>query len=183
MRHVYGIEIDCANCARSVEESIAALKEVKSVTISFVDKKMFLEVVDESRFEEIEELVRRTAHDAEEEFMMWPYDDEEAAKPEEKKDYMIPRILIGIVFVAIGLLMEYDVVEVDIDSNILRVVYLIGLLIVGYNVLINAFKNLYKARFLDENFLMTVATLGALIIGEWTESVAVMVFYQIGEAF
>lgn len=53
----------------------------------------------------------------------------------------------------------------------------------GYKVLFNAFRNLFRGRFLDENFLMTAATLGALAIGQYPEAAAVMLFFQIGEFF
>lgn len=53
----------------------------------------------------------------------------------------------------------------------------------GFDVLFKAIRNIFKGRFLDENFLMTLATIGALIIGEYPEAAAVMLFFQIGEFF
>ena len=67
--------------------------------------------------------------------------------------------------------------------------YLIPYLLVGYDILLKAAKGIRNGRVFDENFLMTVATLGAIAIalyddtGEYTEAVAVMLFYQIGEWF
>lgn len=63
------------------------------------------------------------------------------------------------------------------------VLFLISYLIVGLEVLINAFSGLFRGNLLDETFLMTVATVGALIIGEFAEAVGVMLFYNIGEMF
>lgn len=183
MRHTYRIDIDCANCAREVEEAIAKLDEVENVSISFVDKKMYLTIAKdlEPRFKEIEKKVEDTAHKAEDEFVMVPWTDEEEEEEEEKSHIGI-RIAAGAVFLVFGLLLEY-VIDADINEYLLRAVFFVGLMIVGYDVIINAFRNLFKARFLDENFLMMIATVGALVIGYWTESVAVMLFYQIGEAF
>ena len=56
-------------------------------------------------------------------------------------------------------------------------------LVCGWEVVFKAFKNIFKGRFLDENFLMTIATLGAFAIGEYPEAAAVMLFFQIGEFF
>lgn len=61
--------------------------------------------------------------------------------------------------------------------------YLIPYFIIGYDILKKAFKGIVRKQVFDENFLMAAATLGALLLGEYTEGVAVMLFYQIGELF
>ncbi len=185
MKHRYGIDIDCANCARKVEEAIAAMDCVESVTLSFMDKLMFIGISEEneSRFADIEKAIEETAHRVESDFEMWRLEEGGEEKEEEEENvYLIPRIAAGIVFLVFGLLLEY-VLDWDIDGTVLRCIFLIGLLIVGYDVILAAGRNLVHAGFLDENFLMSVATLGALAVGYWTESVAVMLFYQIGEFF
>ncbi len=62
-----------------------------------------------------------------------------------------------------------------------NILLIISYLVVGLEIIINAFKNIIKGDFLDENFLMTIATIGAIIINEIPEAVAVMLFYSIGE--
>lgn len=64
-----------------------------------------------------------------------------------------------------------------------NVIFVISYLIVGLEVLIEAIKNIFKGEVFDENFLMTLATIGAFAIGEFPEGVAVMLFYQVGELF
>ena len=66
---------------------------------------------------------------------------------------------------------------------ITRAIYLIGYLIVGGEIILKAIKNIFKGELFDEHFLMTVATIGAIAIGEYPEAVAVMLFYQVGELF
>lgn len=90
------------------------------------------------------------------------------------------RILVGlvafiIVFILnlLGLLNEYVVLAISI------LIYLI----VGYDIVYKCITKTFRGNFLDENFLMTVATVGAFAIGEYLEAVAVMLFYQIGELF
>ena len=63
------------------------------------------------------------------------------------------------------------------------ILFLVPYIIVGYDVLISAVRNIFHVQMLDEQFLMAVATVGALVLGEYSEAVAVMLFYQIGELF
>ena len=63
------------------------------------------------------------------------------------------------------------------------VLYLIPYFIVGYDILLKAVKGIFRGQVFDENFLMAVATVGAMALGDWREGCAVMVFYQIGERF
>ena len=61
--------------------------------------------------------------------------------------------------------------------------FFIPYFVIGYDILYKAFKGIINIRPFDENFLMAVATVGAIVLGEYTEGVAVMLFYQIGELF
>jgi Cd2+/Zn2+-exporting ATPase len=63
------------------------------------------------------------------------------------------------------------------------VLFLIPYFMVGYDILRKALKGIKNRQVFDENFLMAVATVGAMVLGEYTEGVAVMLFYQIGELF
>ncbi len=89
-----------------------------------------------------------------------------------KKD--LKKIIISILLLIPALL---------ISSKIKIILFLCSYIVVGYNIIIKAFKNIKRGKVFDENFLMTVATLGALLIGELPEAVTVMLFYQIGELF
>lgn len=95
-------------------------------------------------------------------------------KKMKKKLYKI--IISGILFLIAFLLK----IENEVINNIL---FIISYIIVGKEILEKAFKNITRGKVFDENFLMTVATLGAFLIGEYPEAVAVMLFYQIGELF
>ena len=61
--------------------------------------------------------------------------------------------------------------------------FLLAYLVFGYDVLLRAIKNIVRGQVFDENFLMSLSTVGALAIGEMAEAVFVMLFYQVGEAF
>lgn len=69
------------------------------------------------------------------------------------------------------------------DPYGILILYLIPYLVIGYDILLKSVRNLRNKQFLDENFLMSIATIGALVIGEYPEAVLVMLLYQIGEFF
>ena len=94
-----------------------------------------------------------------------------------KMSKQLIRIIISLLLVVISLLLKFDT---ELYSNIL---YVIAYIIVGYDIVLKAVRNIFKGKVFDENFLMTVATIGAFCIGEFPEAVAVMLFYQIGELF
>ena len=64
-----------------------------------------------------------------------------------------------------------------------NIIFIIAYFIIGYDILLKAFKNIKRGKVFDENFLMSVATIGALCIGNIPEAVSVMLFYQVGELF
>ncbi len=70
-----------------------------------------------------------------------------------------------------------------LEGYLRLIIFMLPYIIVGYDVLISAARNIFHLQMLDERFLMTVATAGAIALGEYTEAVAVMLFYQIGELF
>ncbi|MDE5853531.1 MAG: heavy metal translocating P-type ATPase, partial [Ruminococcus sp.] len=94
------------------------------------------------------------------------------------KKEVIP-LIIGIVVFAIALLVHHFTDIMPLSLGFFAVAYLIF----GYNVIINTFKNIRVGNFFDENFLMTVATIGAFVLGEYAEAVGVVLFFKIGEIF
>lgn len=72
---------------------------------------------------------------------------------------------------------------ITLDDFIKNIIYLVIFILIGYDIIINAIKNIFNKQFLDENFLMLIASLGAFFINEAPEAVAVILFYQIGEFF
>ena len=94
-----------------------------------------------------------------------------------KMSKQLIKIIISLLLVVISLLLKFDT---ELYSNIL---YVIAYIIVGYDIVLKAVRKIFKGNVFDENFLMTVATIGAFCIGEFPEAVAVMLFYQIGELF
>ena len=90
------------------------------------------------------------------------------------------RILAAIAFTAAALLLS---ALFEINEYLEAVLFLIPYFIIGYDILKKAFHGIQNRQVFDENFLMAVATIGAILLGDFKESVAVMLFYQIGELF
>ncbi|NLK27816.1 MAG: cadmium-translocating P-type ATPase [Clostridiales bacterium] len=86
--------------------------------------------------------------------------------------------------IIIGTLLLLAALMIDLNMNWLNIVfYLASYIMVGGDVILRALKNITRGKVFDENFLMSVATIGAMLISEYPEGVAVMLFYQIGELF
>lgn len=87
------------------------------------------------------------------------------------------KILISFILFAVALIIPFENVWIS------RAIFLIVYIIVGLEIVKKAIRNIFRGKLFDENFLMTLATIGAFAIGEFPEGVAVMLFYQVGEAF
>ncbi len=95
----------------------------------------------------------------------------------KKRNKQLIKIVISFLFLLFSFFITFD------TKSINDTLYVIAYLLVGYEIVLKAFKNIIRGKIFDENFLMTVATLGAFGIGQFEEAVAVMLFYQIGELF
>ena len=87
------------------------------------------------------------------------------------------RIIISFILLVIAFILKLD------NTIINNILFIISYLIVGYDIILKALRNITRGKVFDENFLMTIATLGAFFISEFPEAVAVMLFYQVGELF
>lgn len=89
----------------------------------------------------------------------------------------IIKIVIALILFLVALIVPFE------NQLINNGLFIISYLIVGFEIVLKAIKNIFKGKVFDENFLMAIATIGAFAIGEYPEAVTVMLFYQIGEAF
>lgn len=87
------------------------------------------------------------------------------------------KIIISFALFMIAIIVPFS------NTYIKFLIYLISYLVVGLDILKKAIRNIFRGKVFDENFLMAVATVGAFGIGELSEAVAVMLFYQVGELF
>ena len=94
----------------------------------------------------------------------------------KKQKKMLVRIIISLVLVVVFS-------QLPVEGYLRFGLFMIPYLIIGYDILKKAFKGIKNKQVFDENFLMAVATIGAILLGDYTEGTAVMLFYQIGELF
>lgn len=94
----------------------------------------------------------------------------------KKLNKQLIRIIISLILVIISFLIKFD-------NELNGILFIVSYIIIGYDIVLKAIRNIFKGKVFDENFLMTIATIGAFCIGEFPEACAVMLFYQIGELF
>lgn len=176
--------LDCANCANKVENKIKQLKEVKSASVNFATTSMTVELVDGIRIEEYMPTITKVVNQAENGIAVILMDAkqkvEKMASDERKgiASYVKENttLLIGaLLFGASLLLQQYETVSF--------IGFSASYLMIGSSVLRTAARNISHGEIFDENFLMAIATIGAFAIGEFPEAVAVMLFFEVGEAF
>ncbi|MBD5136015.1 MAG: cadmium-translocating P-type ATPase [Lachnospiraceae bacterium] len=102
----------------------------------------------------------------------------------KKQKYMILRIVSSAILYAAIIILEKAFILKFMDIWwICLLLYIVPYLVIGYDIIFKAVRNIFNGQVFDENFLMCVATFGAFGIGEYSEAVAVMLFYQVGELF
>jgi Cd2+/Zn2+-exporting ATPase len=180
-KQVYVLEnLGCANCAAKMERKIQQLPQVDFASITFATKQ--LQVVTNMEAELLP-VFQDICSSIENEVVVSKKDKKPARQAEKRKGRFsenkrdLQDIGIGAVFLAGGVLTE------SVNGYLSLALFVIGYLMLGREVLLAAAKNLGKGHVFDENFLMSIATLGAFIIGEYPEAVGVMLFYRVGELF
>ena len=99
----------------------------------------------------------------------------------KKMKKRLHQIIISIVLLLIAVIAKRLIK--DLNTNLELALFLVAYFSIGHNVLKQAGKNIVNGQVFDENFLMTIATMGAFFVGEYPEAVFVMLFYQVGEFF
>ena len=111
-----------------------------------------------------------------------PAGQKEISMNKKQKNLLIRIISAAIFFVPLYLISE-GIISVKVPEWVIIILFLIPYLIVGHDIIRKAIKGIKNKQVFDEHFLMTVATIGAIAIGEYGEGVAVMLLYQVGELF
>ena len=175
---IYHLEnLDCANCGAKIERRINAMEGVSDAVLTFAT--MQLRVTAPNHTGLAEKMVQ-TARAVEPDIQIIP--PEEAKKAPKKDDgnkKEIVQLILGAVCMAVGLALSH----IGAPMPAYLAVYLIGYVILGREVVWTAVRNLTSGHVFDENFLMSVATIGAFCVGDFAEAVGVMLFFQVGELF
>ncbi len=202
---VYLKGLTCANCAGKIETAVNALNETKDANINLVKQTMDVSLVDGVKEANVLERIEKIVHKLEPEVEVslqqnkqtqeascscgHCHEDDHSHKENldhghdhadnhgeegENKKIWLRFGGGGVLFLAAVVLR---------DTNLALYLYLISYGVFGYDVLIRACRNILRGQIFDENFLMSISTVGAIAIGEMPEAVFVMMFYQVGEAF
>ncbi|MBD9098426.1 cadmium-translocating P-type ATPase [bacterium] len=164
-KYKYNINnLDCANCAREIEESLNKNKDLKNVIVNFNTSKLSYESDKEFTLKEMNDLVKKVEPDA--------YLSKEEI--ETKNYFSFKALIIGLVIGLLGYFLKLP--------NIVKIIlYLISYSFLLYKTFINAIKLLIKNKIINENFLITISCFGALAIGEVLEGMMVITLYTIGK--
>ena len=202
MKKIYHMEhLDCANCAAKIEAKFNALPEVEQATIVFPTRQLQLTAADPDALLETLTAIARTV---ESEVTILPrnhhdhrhehhdhcgcghdhgcecghhHEEHHHHHDHDHGDSPLPLLAGGGLFFG-GLILEHLGLNVAAAAA-----YIAAYLVLGVEILGTAAKNLIKGHVFDENFLMSIATVGAFLIGEFPEAVGVMLFYRVGDFF
>ena len=165
--------LNCANCARKIEEKVGKMEGVKESNLNFttttLNVKLERKVKEEHVINEIKKIVEALEPHVKVEKKVYGKATIKKAKFTVKSTLIIGAVLY--LFAVIG----------DFQGTLGLILFGASYLLIGGEVVLTAIKNIAKGQVFDENFLMTVATIGAFTINQYPEAVAVMLFYEIGE--
>ena len=170
MKYEYKIKgLDCANCANKIECELSKQKELKNVSVNFAKEKLIYES-ESNNLELIKEIIKKLEPDAR---LLDINSNNNISYKNKKMVLQIFRLLIGVIIALLGI-------------YIVKGVFGIILTVLGYGLLlirtiINAYKLLIKSKTINENFLITISSIGAYLIGKHMEGLMVITLYEIGK--
>ena len=167
--------LDCANCALKIENAVKKIEGVTSVTLDFTTQKMKIDFDEPEHKSSIIDQATKAALKIEPDIQVLSDNKPEFEKEGFWNNETIGLFLGGLLF-AVALIFEFS-------ESVELVLFAVSFVLVGYEIVIKAVKETLKGQWFDENFLMSIATIGAFLIGQYPEGVAVMLFYRIGELF
>ena len=196
---IYLKGLNCSNCAAKIENDVRKITGVESADINLIKQEFNIKasLKYEVLFENIKSIVLKYEPDvkvlddsakvetkgcssccAEGHCADKEHNDEDGHDHGDNDS-----IKTRLIKYVIGLSLFLGAVFIDLPETYSDVILIISYLIFGYDVLIRAVKNILRGQVFDENFLMSISTVGAILIGELPEAVFVMLFYQVGEMF
>ncbi|MCK8823885.1 heavy metal translocating P-type ATPase [Fuchsiella alkaliacetigena] len=168
-------DLDCASCAQKIENRINNLTEVRNANLNFATKKLTIDIVevDKGLRKQLEKIINSLEPGVEVIAV-----DETSKQSELQVDTSSKikqlKLISGALLFGINLILSLPFAfELGL--------FLLAYILIGGEIVLKALNNITKGQIFDENFLMTIATTGAFLIGEFPEGVAVMLFYKVGE--
>lgn len=179
--------LSCANCAAKIEKNLLKLDEINFANVDFVNQKMSITTKSDLPSEELVKKIAKIANDIEPGLTIDFIDKKQKSQSKEEVEHeenedeenikkQIFKFVLGGLIFAVGLIFKFS-------NQVELIIFLISYVIVGGDVVVRAIKGIFRGQVFSEFFLMSIATIGAFVIGEYPEGVAVMLFYMVGELF
>lgn len=168
--HLRGLT--CANCAGKIEEELKSKDELKNLHYDFLNDELVFESEEDSI--ELKRKIQDIVDSIEDGVIVTEDIGEEIEEEEEEENFSIYKCI----FAFVGLIVLQFV---DLNEKASLISYLILYLVIGFDVIKASITKISSGNFMDEKFLMTIASIAAIISGEYAEAVAVMLFYSLGE--
>ncbi|MBP3600476.1 MAG: cadmium-translocating P-type ATPase [Clostridia bacterium] len=172
--------LDCPHCSAEIEREVG---ELESVSVSEVNlmKQTLTVNINSDKTQQVTNQIKAIVNSHEPDVEVFEYSDKEKGTVEaDANGKIIMRLITGAVLFLIYIVLG-NVFTLPKTAEL--IILLTAYVILGADVVLKAVKNIVKGRVFDENFLMSISTVGAFLIGENLEAVAVMLFYQVGEFF
>ncbi len=180
----------CGNCAAKIEHETKNLAGVKHASVDFINRKLVIEAANKREMativEEAKKIIQRIEPSVKiviEEDRKSRSKDEEARLEAEEMRVETARRKVKTLRLSLGIVLFAAAVFLEMSYWVEFGLYLAAYLLIGYEVLLSSARNIVRGQMFDENLLMSIATIGAFSIGAFSEGVAVMLFYEIGEHF
>lgn len=167
--------LSCANCAAKIEESLKHNEFLQDVSFSFATGK--LTVNSEMEKQSLQEMIQREVDKIEEGVTVGLH------QASAEKTFTLSGVMKKNWLTLFSILAFFALIFLNPQDLIRPVLYTAVYLMAGGDVVLRAIRNILKGKVFDENFLMTIATMGAFALGDMNEAVAVMLFYKVGEGF
>ena len=169
--------LSCANCAAKIEQEVRKLREVRSATLDYISKKLSYEAEPAAAQAQLRQSIEGIIGRIEPDVIVVSADASGAGVKEAKEaalNMQILKLIIGSALLAMAMLFTMPAwLELPL--------YCASYLVLGGSVVLRAIKSMARGQVFTEHFLMSIATIGAFVIGEYAEGVAVMLFYLVGE--
>ena len=190
--------LDCANCANKIEERVNQLELVEEANLNFSTSQLTVFMRESVFKEEVIDAIKKIVKQLEPHVIVEENQDSIEKRKSQcckgacststdlTKSFDVPKgfnLIKEDVGLWIGVILFLIVIIFKPTGMEAILLYGLSYLCIGRKVLLKAFLNLSRGEFFDENFLMMIATIGAFVIGEYPEAIAVMLFYEIGEIF
>ena len=180
-QHVFQMTgLGCATCAAKIEAEISQLDGVQSARLDFVSQRLIIEALDSKVMPQISQQADEIAARIEPGAAVIADASAGSTSAEIKS---APARTLRLVLFGIGFFLLLLAQFAPLPAMISLVMFITSYLLIGTEVVLAALRNIARGQLFDENFLMSLATVGAFAIGDYPEAVSVMLFYQVGEFF